>query len=88
MLTNAEDKKDGCCEETDGGGGGIHCAALLADKGSAAALMEAGLTVGIATADGESDVVIAGRGISTCRDVAELMYGGSYGGCTVVEGVD
>ncbi|KAI9182221.1 hypothetical protein LWI28_023241 [Acer negundo] len=58
------------------------------DKGPVVALMEAGLTGGTAAADGEFDVVIAGGGISTCRDMAESMYGGNSSGCTIVEGAD
>ncbi|KAI9195431.1 hypothetical protein LWI28_014826 [Acer negundo] len=84
----AEAKEDGCCEETEGGGGVVPGTALSADKGPVAALIEAGLTSGTAAADGESDVVIAGERISTCRDVVKSMYGGNSGGCTVVEGAD
>ncbi|KAI9174886.1 hypothetical protein LWI28_024148 [Acer negundo] len=84
----AEAKEDDCCEETKGGGGVVPGTALSADKGPTVALMEAGLTDGTATADGESDVVITGEGISTCRDMAESMYGGNSDECTVVEGAD
>ncbi|KAI9200209.1 hypothetical protein LWI28_004203 [Acer negundo] len=87
-YAGAEAVKDGCCEETKGGGGVFLGTALSADKGPVAVLVEAGLTSGTAATDGESDVMIAGEGISTCRDVAESMYGGNSGGCTVVEGAD
>ncbi|KAI9159818.1 hypothetical protein LWI28_002197 [Acer negundo] len=89
LVSGVEAEEDGCCEETEGGGGGVvPGAALSADKRPAAALIGAGLTGRTAAADGESDVVIASEGISTCKDVAESMYGGNSGGCTVVEGAD
>ncbi|KAI9156148.1 hypothetical protein LWI28_001302 [Acer negundo] len=84
----AEAEEDGCCEETEGGSGVVPGAALSTEKGPATALMKAGLTSGTAAAVGESDVVIADEGISTCRDVVESMYGGIYGGCKLVEGAD
>ncbi|KAI9173671.1 hypothetical protein LWI28_004682 [Acer negundo] len=88
FVAGAEDEEDSCYEETDGSDSVISGAALSTDKGPAAVLMEVGLTGGIAAADGESDVVIAGGGISNCRDMAESMYGGNSVGCTIVEGAD
>ncbi|KAI9174443.1 hypothetical protein LWI28_017358 [Acer negundo] len=75
LGAGAKAEEDSCCEETEGGGGVVPGAALSADKGPAAALMKAGLTGGTAATDGE-------------YDVAESMYGGNFGGCTVVEGAD
>ncbi|KAI9178453.1 hypothetical protein LWI28_026669 [Acer negundo] len=84
----AKDEEDGYCVETEGGGDVVSSTALSADKGPTAVLTKAGLIGGIAAVNGESDVVIAVRGILTCRDVAKSMYGDNSGRCTIVEGAD